>query len=180
MGTWAAVVIFASGYAPLAWILAILDFDFDKMAFGHPAAAWPVIAASFVAILLLWVTVNQLHGEVVVEVTEVEDRSHELLNYALPYVSSFALGDVLAKLNNGLAVLAFLGLVCAVSTSAQIVLINPLLALRGFGLYGLKVKDGEKTYSRLVLARTPPAEGGKLKVCALSRALLFGEQPFAR
>src|SRR5581483_11673341 len=114
------------------------------------------------------------------EVTEVEDRSNELLNYALPYVSSFALGDVLGKVNNGLAVLAFLGLVCAVSASTQIVLINPLLALGGFGLYGLKVKDGDATYSRLVLSRTPPAEGGKLKVCALSRALLFGEKPFVR
>lgn len=176
--TWASIVIFVSGYAPLAWILAILDFDFGTGWFAHPTTVGWIIGISLFSIFVLWLTVRDLHGEVVVEVEEVEDRSHELLNYALPYVSSFAVGDVLSDPSNGLAVLAFLTLICAVSTSTQIVLINPLLALCGFGLYGLKVRDGDRSYTRLVLSRTHPQEGEKLKVCALSRALLFGEKAF--
>lgn len=176
--TWAAVVVFVSGYAPLAWILAILDFDFDNRAFSHPIAAWSVIGVSILSIITLWLTIRELRGEYVVEVTEVEDRSHEFLDYALPYISSFALGEVLGKLNNGLAVLAFLALLGAISLSTQIVLINPLLALRGFGLYGLKIKNGDHSYTRLVISRFPPQEGGNIKVCALSKALLYGEKPF--
>lgn len=181
MRIWASIVVFFSGYAPLAFLLAILNISTDANAgtfFAAPIAAYCAIGVAVVSLVFLWVTVSILHGDVVVEVIDVEDRSPELLNYSIPYIGSFALGNVLSDWKQLLVVCLFLAMLCGVSTLTRVVFLNPVLVFFGYGLYGVEIQEGDRLSKRLILSRSAPSQGTKLRVCALSRSLLFGEPAF--
>jgi hypothetical protein len=174
---WVTITILMSAYAPLGLLLVILDFDFAKLSLGNPRVAFAVLGVSLVSVVVLWMVMARLRGEHFAEVLDVEHRSHEFLNYALPYISSFALGEVFGNLAHGLVVALFLVLLCVVSARAGIMLINPLLVFFGVGLYGVTIRMNGAESFRLVLARQSPVKGAKLKVSYLSPVMLFGESP---
>ncbi|MDE3066759.1 MAG: hypothetical protein KGJ60_04320 [Verrucomicrobiota bacterium] len=174
----AAIVIFVSSYAPLAVMLAIFDFNFSKWRPNDPTATWMTLGVGVISVMVLAVVMRSLHGDYVVQVTSVRDRSNELLNYALPYVASFYSGGGLGNPNFVVALGFFLFVIGWISIRTQIVLINPLLACVGYGLYEISYKDGQNTYERIVLSRTAPETGQALKISALTRFFIFGERAF--
>jgi hypothetical protein len=176
--SWSATLVFASGYSPLAVIVAVLNFDLEKLAPRNPGMFYGVLAAALIAVILHIVVMNRLHGDYVVEITDVEDRSPELLNYSVPYIVSFASADLLADRNLSIAAGLFLALLCWMSIKTRVVLINPILIAFGYGLYGVVIKDGDSSISRLMICNSRPTSGQKIKVCVLGDNLLFGARPF--
>lgn len=174
---WTTITILMSAYAPLGVLLVILDFDFEKMRLQNPVVAFTVLGMSVASVVVLWILMRRLRGEHFADVLDVEHRSHEFLNYALPYVSSFALGEVFGNLAHGLVVSLFLVLLCVVSARAGIMLINPILVLFKIGLYGVTLRMDGTEFFRLVLARQAPVKGTRLRVSYLSPLMLFGESP---
>lgn len=182
---WASIVIFVSGYAPLALILCALNMDLSSEDWSdwgpkNPFAVLVALSIALVSSLALGLVMRLVHGDHVVNVVEVEDRSPELLNYTIPYVVSFVASDLLGSANELWAFLIFLALMCAMSVKTQVVFINPLLTLFNYRLYGVQIESEGKSASKLILAKEAPNSGAKLKVCELGPVLMYGEMPFRR
>lgn len=131
-----AFVVFLSGYWPLAVIIAALDWNWEMMCFKAP---WTVgaIAASFIAACVF----AALHFAYYtkgdrLKVISAQDRSVELLNYAIPYIAGFTGLDT-GNLGHIIAMIVVLWVVFYVTYKTHTVVINPFLLSLGYRLYDL-------------------------------------------
>ena len=106
--SWAGVLVFVSSYVPLAIILAILDFNISQRTYGHPVCVLAVLALAALATPTVFFVVEHIDGAFEVEITQLQDRSNELVNYTLPYIVSF-IGIELGKPQSLVALIFFLG-----------------------------------------------------------------------
>lgn len=87
-----------------------------------------------------------------VKVISVKNRSSDLINYTIPYILSF-FGFDLSKWGDVISLSIFLLIMMLLTIKSKSVFMNPILALKGYGLYDLDYKFNNKMYSVIVLSR---------------------------
>lgn len=137
---WVSVVIFFSAYSPLALIFVIKDFNFTTSKLEHPHVSFLILGLALLSVLLLWIVTRTIKKGFYITVEEAENRSNELLNYALPYIVSFLEID-LDKPQDVIAFCFFMLLLCFLSIKTKIIFLNPVLALFGYRLLNVKFRE---------------------------------------
>jgi len=169
-----AILLFISAYSPLFIILAVKDFDFDKtLSFNHPVAVAIMLLFTASSIVLLFLTVAKMQrGNMPVKVKSVKNRSADLINYTIPYILSF-FGFDLSKWGDVISLAIFLLIMMLLTIKSKSVFLNPILALRGYGLYDLEYKFNNQEYSVIVLCKEELRPGDTCFVRSLTRFLYF-------
>jgi hypothetical protein len=137
---WVSVIIFFSAYSPLALIFVIKDFNFTANKLEHPHVSFLILGFALLSVLFLWIVIRTIKKGFYITIEEAENRSNELLNYALPYVVSFLEID-LGKPQDAISFCFFMLLLCFLSIKTKIIFLNPVLALFGHRLYDVKFKE---------------------------------------
>jgi hypothetical protein len=169
-----AVLLFISAYSPLFVILAVKDFDFEnKFAFNHPLVVTIILFLTTATIGLLFFTVAKMErGNMPVTVRSVKNRSADLINYTIPYILSF-FGFDLSKWGDIISLTIFLFIMMLLTIKSKSVFLNPILALKGYGLYDLDYTFNDRDYSVIVLCKEELRPGDTCFVRSLTRFLYF-------
>lgn len=151
-----SLLIFISSYSPLALILLIRDLrpvDAWYRAWpAHPVTAFLLIGVAVASVWLLLVAMRAIrHGSAVV-IASVSNQSGELVNYSIPYMISF-FGFGLGDLKEVAAFAVFLALMFVLTVRTQNIFINPILALRGYGLYDVEYGEGGESRQATFLSK---------------------------
>lgn len=167
-----AILLFISAYAPLFLILAVKDFDFDELQwFKHPVAVLVLLAITVLSIVSLFVTMNKLDkGNMAVKVVSIKDRSSDLINYTIPYILSF-FGFDLSKWGDVISLGIFLSIMMLLTIKSKAVFLNPMLAMRGYGLYDLEYSFGGSHKNIIILSNYDLKPGLVCHIRSLSRFL---------
>ena len=134
----ARIALFASAYAPLLVLFAILG------SFGSNWSSWLCVAVattSTVVTWLYWRTVIARQGDWLTSVHS-RPRDADVLNFFVTYVVPFAvapLNDTRARI----ALLFFLLFIGALYLRANLFQIHPLLLLAGYHLYEVDLSDNQ-------------------------------------
>lgn len=168
-----SILIFISAYSPLAIIFAIQDFDLKKHSFAHPDIVWSIISVALLSCMVVWFSVGKLKVSTPpVVVTSVSNRSGELVNYAIPYMISFFaldLGNIKLLLSFGF----FMVMMYWLTIKSHNIFINPILALIGYNLYGVKyTRDGIEREDFFLI------KGERLSIGESCRIIELSEQLF--
>ncbi len=147
---WVSAVIFLSAYAPLSLLFAIRDFDAEKIWFQHPMFVFVVVAIGAGSVFLLSSTMRAIHGQFPIHVNRVSLRSNDLVNYSIPYLISFFSVDF-GKWQEIAALSLFMVLLFLLTIKTQSIFINPILALRGWGLYEVEFEESSRTKTGILL-----------------------------
>jgi hypothetical protein len=167
--SWISVVIFLSSYSPLAAVLFLRDLDCDFRVV-HPAAAWTLLTVGLLSVALLFIVMRGLNQGFNVTVTKVNLRSSDLVNYTIPYMVSF-FGFNLSDTKDLVVFGLFLILMCYLTIRTQNVFINPILALRGYGLYEVEYEERHKVKQSIFLSKIELDVGGRIEIQKLTRFL---------
>lgn len=169
-----SVFIFISAYSPLAIIFAIQDFDLKTDSFAHPEIVWSIIGIAILSCMVVWFAVGKLKVSTPpVVVTSVSNRSGELVNYAIPYMISFFaldLGNVKLLLSFGF----FMVMMYWLTIKSHNIFINPILALIGYNLYGVKyIRDGIEREDFFLVKGERLSIGENCRIIELSEQLFL-------
>jgi len=169
-----AILLFISAYSPLFLILAVKDFDFDTThAFNHPWAVTILLFLTSTSVMLLFITVSKMdRGNMPVKVKSVKNRSADLINYTIPYILSF-FGFDLSKWGDVISLAIFLIIMMLLTIKSKSVFMNPILALKGYGLYDLDYTFNNREYSVIVLSKDEIRPGNTCFVRSLTKFLYF-------
>jgi hypothetical protein len=172
-----AGLLFLSSYAPLGIILAVLDFDRHARTFAHPEAALLVLALTLVATALPFAILRRRSGGELYTVGPVNNRSVNLVTYALPYLVTFVslrLDDYPSLIAFGL----FMVLFCVLAIKTQVLWLNPLLALGGFSLYETTLRnEGGESFTAFVLSAMPLKPGQHCRADCLTNNQVYVTDP---
>ncbi len=131
-----AFVVFLSGYWPLALIIAALDWNWEELSFKSPWTVGAVVIAFVGSCIFSALHFTHYTKGDRLKVVGVQDRSVELLNYAIPYIAGFTGLDT-GSLGDILAMIVLLWVVFYVTYKTHTVVINPFLLSLGYRLYDL-------------------------------------------
>ena len=167
-----AILLFISAYSPLFLILAVKDFDFDKLQwFKHPYTVFFLLAISTLSIALLFMTIKTLDkGNMAVKVVSIKDRSSDLINYTIPYILSF-FGFDLSKWGDVISLGIFLLIMMLLTIKSKAVFLNPILAMCGYGLYDLEYSFNGDQKNIIILSNYDLKSGLVCNIRSLSRFL---------
>lgn len=167
---WSSLMIFVSSYFPLGFIAIVKDLDPTTFRPQHPVIALVIAATFCFCVVALWLAVTTIPSGLPVTITKVSNRSGDLFAYTIPYMISFYnfnLGDWRTLLCLGI----FLLLLFVLAYQTRSVLVNPVLALVGYGLYDAQFKDGVVDRQGMLLSRSEFAVGDVCHVYRLSNFL---------
>jgi hypothetical protein len=167
---WAAVLIFISSYSPLAIIIFIKDFRTDSFTLVHPYASLGILLLAFTSVGLLYLSMLSIRQGDPVKVVRVSNQSGELVNYAIPYMITFFefdLGDIRSVAAFGV----FMLLMFWLTVRTQNIFINPILSLRGYGLYDVEYEENGKEKQATFLAKDEFWRGDTCLIRGVSRFL---------
>lgn len=149
----ARVLLFASSYIPLCFLLAIRTWPQERVVAGSLALV------GLVLIGLTWLLIEQLRegGREELVVTETQPRAESLSGYLVGYVLPFLILDV-HDIYAVASVVGFLALVAWIHVSSGLLYLNPVLALRGYHVWEVQARrpDGLGAVSRMVLIADTP------------------------
>lgn len=132
MKLWVKIGLFLSSYLPLFLILAIKNWFDSHM----------VLILIFVSVYsLVWIIIinNSKKGtSESYRVIKVRDKSHESLNYIIPYIISF-IGFDLNKWQDWSALGILLLMLFMIYLNSELLYINPMLSFFHYRIYGVKV-----------------------------------------
>lgn len=167
-----SILLFISAYSPLFLILAVKDFDFGcTKNFKHPIGIWIMLGITVLSVVLLFAIFKKFkRGNMVVRITEVKDRSVDLINYTIPYILSF-FGFDLSKPEDVISLTIFLLIMLLLTIRSKAVFLNPILALVGYSLYDIEYEFDGKKKDSIVLSKHEPKGGEVFYVKALTRFL---------
>jgi hypothetical protein len=137
----ASALFFISAYAPLSLIFIVSDFDGKTRSFPHVVPLATLLGICVLSVVVLLVSVRQMQGQYSVTVEAVSNRSGELLNYAIPYIVSFAGVDV-TQVKSAVSFGILMVLLFLLTWRTQTIMINPILAICGYGFYEVSFNDG--------------------------------------
>lgn len=129
-----ALLIFLSSYFPLSIILIIKDFDICSHRLLHPIVVASVAVITLGAYFLVIAAAHAFKAGVPVRITRVANKPGEMFAYTVPYIISFYnfnLGDFKMVL----CLLVFMSLMFTLSYKTQNMMVNPILALSGYGFF---------------------------------------------
>jgi len=167
-----ALVVFISSYFPLSAIFIIKDLDDANFMPQHPKVAAFIAGLAIASSIFVLVAARTIKTGVQVRILKVTSKSGEMFTYTIPYMISFynfTLGDWKTLLS--LAV--FMAIMFALSYKTQNMLVNPVLALAGYGLYECQFKDGDRELQAQFISRQPLQVGDLCVIERLSHFLYF-------
>lgn len=168
-----AILLFLSSYAPLGFMAAVLDFDWKTRHLSHPLRVEAIVAVSLAAGIIPFSILRRVTGGEVYTVRKLDDRSGELVNYALPYLVMFV-GLKLDDVSSLIGFAMFMVLLCALTVKTQALWINPLLALGGFQLYEAEVQKADSPpFSVFILCKGPLVVGQRCRANYLTDHQLY-------
>ena len=133
----ARLVLFASSYAPLLALFAILD-SFGR---GWPSVVCAAVAAgSVLALVVVWAMGGSSAGNWL-ELTSSRNRDSDVMAFFVTYVVPFAAAqDATGRTKLALAVFAIV--IAALYVRSAIFYVHPLLLLAGYHVYEATTKAG--------------------------------------
>lgn len=167
-----SLLIFISSYFPLTLIFLIKDLNATTFRLQHPIVAAVVAIVTLIACLSTLIASRSIKGGVPVKIVKVTNKSGDMFTYTIPYMVSFynfTLGDWKTLL----CLLVFMTLMFALAYRTQNLLVNPVLALVGFGLYDCQFKDGASDCHGLLLSKSEFRAGDSCVIERLSTFLYF-------
>jgi hypothetical protein len=169
-----AILLFISAYAPLFVILAIKDFDFDKLRnFKHSIPIYILLGLTVLSITLLFYSIKSIQrGNMAVRVRSIKSRSVDLINYTIPYIVSF-FGFDLSKTADVVSLIIFLLLMLLMTIKSKSVFMNPILLLAGYNLYDFEYEFDGKVNSTIVISNHDIRVGETYHIRSLTRFLYF-------
>jgi hypothetical protein len=167
---WLSFVIFVSAYAPLAILFAIRDFCTQSKWFNHPTFVYASLVAAATSAVLLLFTMRSVRGQFPVKVNRVSLRSNDLVNYSIPYLITFFSVDF-GKWQDVAALGFFLALLFLLTLKTQSIFINPVLALRGWGLYEVEFEESGNDKTGIFMAQVEIKPAGRYQMERISQFL---------
>ncbi|MDD3179820.1 MAG: hypothetical protein PHQ04_05640 [Opitutaceae bacterium] len=154
-----AFVVFLSGYLPLALLVAVLDWNWEDLSFNSPWTVGSVGAAFALSCIFTGLHFRHYAKGERLKVRSVQDRSVELLNYAIPYIAGFA-GIDTGNFGHIGAMFLVLWVVFYVTYKTHTVVVNPFLLSLGYRLYDLEFEwpDG-KVSTTMAVSKLPLTVG---------------------
>lgn len=150
---WSALFFFICAYSPLCLIIAVKDFDFETlMWFKHPFTIYILLLISVVSIVLEFISIRALGGQLSILIVSARDRSADLLNYSIPYIVSFMEIDIF-NLQGAIMFIILMVLLFSITLKSQVILINPILMLFGYGLYDVDFILHDKKKSGIFISK---------------------------
>ena len=135
---WIALCLFISSYFPLTIIWALLDFDFQRKNLSHPlwiaALNGLTLLSMVMSGLALYLPCRLKRITFQVKITAVQEKSADLLNYALPYIVAFYAATP-GDYGTVAALTFFMIILFVLSYLRKIILMNPFVLLLGYQLY---------------------------------------------
>lgn len=171
---WTAFVIFLSGYSPLALILIVQDFNFATQQFRNPTSSAALACLAIASLAAIAPCLHLRHSSFEGKVERVQNRSHELLNYSLPYIVAF-FGINLGSPSSWLPFVLFLLLIFYLTFRTQAIFINPILVALGYGLYEVDFVERGKTKHNIFLSKEVPSPGTTYNIIPLSPFLYLAK-----
>lgn len=154
-----SILIFLSAYSPLSIIFLIQNFDCETNKLMHPEIVCSILLLSILSVVMTLVAVKG-HGNSSpsVKIESVSNRSRELINYSIPYMISFfvmAITIVMGLSNPKLLIIFgfFMLLMYIITVKTHNVFINPILALWGYNMYGVKYKRDKEDFQSIFLIK---------------------------
>lgn len=147
LNLFSSVIIFISAYSPLALILAVKDIDSSKLWFTNPITSISILIIGLISVLILNHVVKDSNYGHRIKIEKISNKSNTLINYTIPYMISF-FGFNMGETTDLIAFLLFMCLLCLLTIRTQTIFINPILAIRGYGLFDVtymennSVKEG--------------------------------------
>lgn len=153
---WAALLLFASAYAPLLIILVIKDYDPDQFSLlpRHPLLCLGLVLAAIASCIGVLRAVRNIRSGLTVEVTKAANKSGEMFGYSIPYMLSFLRID-LGDWQTLVSLFIFLAMMFVVAYRTQTVFVNPVLALAGYMLIDCTFKRDKTEAQAMVITRAP-------------------------
>jgi hypothetical protein len=139
----AALLMFMSSYFPLVLIFVVKDLDVYSGLPTHPRIAVCLVVIEAIACAVVLLVVRSIKTGIETELTKVSNKSAEMFTYTIPYMISFYnfnLGDWKTLV----CLLIFMTIMFVLSYKTNTFLINPVLALSGYGLYDCQFKSTNK------------------------------------
>ncbi len=167
-----SLLIFISSYFPLALIFLIKDLDAKTYYPQHPYVAGAVTVVTLLACFSAIFAARSINGGVPVKIVRISNKSGDMFTYTIPYMISFynfTLGDWKTLLS----LLVFMILMFALAYRTQNLLVNPVLALAGYGLYDCQFKDGATDNQGFLLSKDEFRVGDACVIERLSTFLYF-------
>lgn len=144
----ARLLLFASSYIPLFFLLAVRTWPQSR------AAAGSLVVAGLVLVGLTWLLLQQLRdgGREELMVTETQPRAESLSGYLVGYILPFLILDV-SDIFAVASVIGFLAVLAWIHVSAGLLYLNPVLALRGYHVWEVQARrpDGLGAVQRMIL-----------------------------
>lgn len=165
-----SLLLFISSYSPLAFMIAIKDFDFENVGnFEHPFAIYIILTIAVMSIVLLFISLTVLKkGNMSVKIVSVKNRSVDLINYTVPYILSF-IGLDLSKYGEIISFLVFMLLMFVLTVTSHSIFFNPVLALLGYKLYDVEYECGENVSETSMLCADDLRKNDKYFIRQLTR-----------
>jgi hypothetical protein len=175
-----AALMFISSYFPLVPIFIVKDLNASTARPDHPRLAVILIAVMSFACIVVIIAARSFKSGVETKVTKVSNKSADMFTYTIPYMISFYnfnLGDW--KTLTCLSI--FMCTMFLLSYKTNNFLVNPVLALEGYGLYDcqLKSKRGPE-WQGLVLSRESVRVGDSPKLEQISPFLYLVTSPIEK
>lgn len=146
--------MFISAYSPLALILAVKDFDLKRIWFLNPTTSITILIIGAISIFVLNIVINDSTSGHRIKVDKISNKSNTLINYTIPYMISF-FGFDMGKTTDLVAFILFMCLLCLLTIRTQTIFINPILAMKGYGLFDVTYTENEKTKEGIFLTKVP-------------------------
>lgn len=169
-----ALLVFISGYFPLAIILVIKDTSTCCFGpyFQHPAVAWSVILVTLIAVTVVLLAPTTFKHGSPVTISKMTYKSGDMFTYTVPYMIAFYKFD-LGDWNMILCFAVFMILMFSLAYRTQNLLINPVLALAGYHLWDCQFTEGKNEFSALLLSKHEFQKGDECVVERITHFLYF-------
>jgi hypothetical protein len=174
-----AVLMFISSYFPLVPIFIVKDLNAFSARPDHPRVAVTLIAVMSIACLVVIIAARSIKTGIETDLTKVSNKSADMFTYTIPYMISFYnfnLGDW--KTLTCLSI--FMSTMFVLSYKTNNFLVNPVLALAGYGLYDCQFKSGELEWQGLALSRKALRVGDRPRVERISPFLYLVTSPIEK
>lgn len=174
-----SLLIFTSSYFPLSLIFIIKDLNPSSLIPQHPITALCIFTFFSVSCVVVLKAARSIKNGLPVTVTNVSSKSGDMFTYTIPYMIafySFNLGDWKTLACLGI----FMVIMFTLSYRTQNLLINPVLALAGYGLYECQFMDGDVERQGLLISKRVIQANNVYTVERISHFLFFAVQTDAK
>jgi hypothetical protein len=167
-----SLFIFLSSYFPLAIIFVIKDLDDSTFYPQHPTIATVIAFVAIGSCAFVIIAAQSIKTGLPIRIMKISNKSGDMFTYSIPYMIAFynfTLGDWKTLLS----LLVFMVLMFTLAYKTQNMLVNPVLALAGYGLYDCQFKDGDRELQGLLISKRTFQLGDTCVVERLSASLFF-------